>query len=103
MQPRTTAILLALAAALGAFVYFYEIAGEQERLEAQEREGRLFPGLDEADIETITLSPRGGGEVRLERVAEGWRLREPLGFPADRAQADALASSLAQLSSEGAF
>ena len=103
MQPRTTAILLALAAALGAFVYFYEIAGEEERLEAQEREGRLFPGLDEADIETITLAPRGGGEVRLERVAEGWRLREPLSFPADRAQADALASSLAQLSSEGAF
>ncbi|MFP8876080.1 MAG: hypothetical protein VCB99_04040, partial [Myxococcota bacterium] len=65
MQPRTTAILLALAAALGAFVYLYEIGGEQERREAQEREGRLFPGLGEAEIQAITLAPREGAEVRL--------------------------------------
>lgn len=103
MQPRTTAILLALAAALGAFVYFYEIGGELERREALEREGRLFPGLDEAEIQVITLASREGGELRLERVAEGWRIREPLDFPADRAQTDALASSLASLSSDGAF
>ena len=31
MNPRTTGILLLVTAALGAFVYFYEIGGEEQR------------------------------------------------------------------------
>jgi hypothetical protein len=41
MRPKTTGILLLLAAALGAFVYFYEIRGADARREAEEREKRL--------------------------------------------------------------
>ncbi len=34
MNPKTTAVLFAIAAALAAFVYFYVIKGEQARVEA---------------------------------------------------------------------
>jgi len=103
MQPRTTAILLVLAAALGAFVYFYEIGGEESRREADARAARLFADVEEGDIEVIRLLPREGDALRVERGAEGWRIREPVDFPADRSRADAMAAQLASLSSEGAF
>lgn len=103
MQPRNTVILLVLAAALGAFVYFYEIGGEESRRDADARASRLFADLAEADIQVITLSPRLGEALRLERDARGWWIREPLDFPADRAQADGLAAKLASLSSPGPF
>ena len=36
MSPRTTGILVLVAAALGAFVYFYEVQGRASRTEAEE-------------------------------------------------------------------
>ena len=46
MNPRNTGILLLVAAALGAFIYFYEIQGADSRREAEEREKRLFAGVE---------------------------------------------------------
>ena len=54
-------------------------------------------------FEEIRLAPRAGAAVRIERDAEGWRIREPVDVLADRSQADALAAKLASLSSEGPF
>ena len=56
MHPRTSAILLAIALALGAFVYFYEIGGEDARREAEEQARRLFPGLEQGAIEWIAFT-----------------------------------------------
>ena len=55
MNPRSTGILFVAAAAIAAFLYFYEIGGEQERADAEEAEKRLFAGLEQ---EAIGL-PRG--------------------------------------------
>jgi hypothetical protein len=41
--------------------------------------------------------------VRLERFEEGWRITEPVRFPADAIRTDSLTSSLASLSSEAVF
>jgi hypothetical protein len=49
MNPKTTAVLFAIAAALAAFVYFYEIEGEQARVEAKAAEKRLFPNVEQGD------------------------------------------------------
>ncbi|HEY5656471.1 MAG TPA: DUF4340 domain-containing protein [Myxococcota bacterium] len=100
MQPRTTAILLAVALALGAFVYFYEVGGEDARREAEEQTRRLFPGVVEEAVEWIALTTRDGIEARIERVEGGWRLVEPVEFPADRFAADGMAANLATLLSE---
>jgi len=100
MNPRTTVILALVAGALGAFVYFYEIAGQPER-EAVEREKRaLFPGLEATEIDEIALQTPEGVDVVAERAAGAWRLREPLSFAADDLVWDGLADTLAALSSE---
>jgi hypothetical protein len=100
VNPRTTGLLLLVALALGAFVWFYEIQGEAGRKQAAAREQRLFPGLEASGIDSIELRTREGGQARLERSADGFRLVEPLAFPADSFAADGLASNLAGLEHE---
>ncbi|MGH0030932.1 MAG: DUF4340 domain-containing protein [Myxococcota bacterium] len=100
MNPRTTGILLLVTLALGAFVWFYEIEGEEGRLEAEAAEKLLFPGLEAEAVESVSLDTRDGVAARLERSETGWTLAEPLRFPADAFAADGLASNLAELASE---
>lgn len=120
MKPRTLAVLAAVVAALGAFVWFYEqkLPSSEERAEQSKR----VLGVEADDIQGITIE-WDGKRVRLERdrpsaaavasepgaaglglPASGgdraWRLVEPLTGPADRAAADRLAETLAMLEKE---
>jgi hypothetical protein len=100
MNPRITGIVFLIAAALFAFVYFYEIRGGPAREQAEEEAKRLFAGLEDEAVEWIALTTRDGSEARVERREDGWELAEPLVFPADEFTVDGMASALAQLSSE---
>jgi hypothetical protein len=103
MNPRNTLILALVVAALGAFLYFYEIRGQEERAEAEAAAKHLFQDVSAEEIGAVFLIASGGEQVRLERSEEGWRIVEPVRFPADAIRADSLASSLASLSSEAVF
>jgi hypothetical protein len=99
MNPKTTAVLFAIAAALAAFVYFYEIEGEQAREEAKAAEKRLFPGLEQSAITSISIRIADASELRLERRDGRWQIVAPIDFAADTFAADGLASTITQLSS----
>jgi hypothetical protein len=101
MNPRTTGILFVLAAALAAFVYFYEIQGESARKEAEEAAKRIFPGLEAEQVDAIWLHTTDDRQARVERAEGGWRLVEPVDFPGDTTTLDGMASTLVQLTSEG--
>jgi hypothetical protein len=103
MNPRNTMILALVVGALGAFLYFYEIRGQEDRAEAEEAAKRLFQEISAEEIDAIVLAASGGELVRLERSVEGWRITEPVRFPADVIRADGLASALAGLASEAVF
>jgi hypothetical protein len=98
--PKSTGILFLVAAALAAFVYFYEIRGEEGRREAEEAEKRLFAGLEAEDVEAIAVTSSDGTSVRGERRDGGWQIVAPLVFPGDDFALDAMASALAQITSE---
>ncbi len=100
MNPRTAAVLFVIAAALGAFVYFYEIRGAEQRKEAEQVAKQLFSGVKAEQVHEIVLETTDGKSARLIRQEGHWVLVEPLAFPADETKSDGLASSLAQLSSE---
>ncbi len=51
---RTTVIVLALAAALGGFVFFYEIQSKPYREAAQNQAKQLFP-FEEIDVQALTI------------------------------------------------
>jgi hypothetical protein len=103
MNPRNTGILFVLLAALGAFVWFYEIGGEAGRQDAEAAARRLFPGVESGAVEQIELTTSDGQRARLERRESEWRLAAPLAAPADGFAADAIASALAQLASEAVY
>ena len=103
MNPRTTGILFLIAAALGAFVYFYEIRGEEGRLEAEARQKRLFPDVEADAVEWLALTSSDGQPVRAERREKGWQIVEPLVFPGDEFALDGMASALAQVASEAVY
>ncbi|TFG98343.1 MAG: DUF4340 domain-containing protein, partial [Myxococcales bacterium] len=100
MNPRTTGFLFLVAAALGAFVWLYEIEGGEARKAGEEVEKRLFPGVESGDVEWIALTTADGHAVRIERQQGGWRFALPLAFRADGLAVDGLAASLVQLASE---
>ncbi|MBW2716126.1 MAG: DUF4340 domain-containing protein [Deltaproteobacteria bacterium] len=97
MNPKTTAVLFAIAAALAAFVYFYEIEGEQAREEAKAAEKRLFPGLEQSAITSISIRIADASEIRLERRDGRWQIVAPIDFAADTFSADGLTSTITQL------
>jgi hypothetical protein len=103
MNPKTTAVLFAIAAALAAFVYFYVVEGEQARVEAKAAEKRLFPDVDQAEISALSLRISDTSEIRLERRDGRWRIVTPIDFAADTFAADGLASAITQLMSESAI
>jgi len=103
MNPRTTGLLFLVAAALGAFVWFYEIQGGEARKAGEDAAKRLFPGVESEDVEWIAFTTADGQVVRIERQEGGWRLALPLAFRADGFVVDGIASSLAQLASESSF
>ncbi len=100
MNPRTTVGLFFVAAALSAFTYFYVIRGEEARQEAEEAAKRLFPGVEEEAIDSISLTTADDRSARLERGLGGWSVAEPVVFPADAFAADAMAAALSQITSE---
>jgi uncharacterized protein DUF4340 len=102
VNPRTTGILLLAALGLGAFVYWYEIRGEDARLESVERAKRLFQGIEAGDIAWIALRTTEGVDARVEQREGRWELTQPLAFPADAA-VNRMAETLASVTSEAAF
>jgi len=103
MNPRSTVILLVVALGLGAFVYYHEILGGEERRESEAREKALFGDLEAESVEWVTLHTSDGRDVKLQREGEGWEVTEPLRFPADRFAADGVASALIAIASDTAF
>ncbi|MFT5442402.1 MAG: hypothetical protein ACI8W3_001444 [Myxococcota bacterium] len=101
MQPRTTAILFVVAAALGAFVYLQEIDGAATRGEAEELSRRVFPELRASAIDWVSFRTQDERDFEARRIEGGWEIVSPVVFPGDSVNLDAVASTLANLTSEG--
>lgn len=99
MSWRNTLLLLVVAALLGAGIWLSN-RREVEQQEAEEQAKRLFGALEAAAVEWVALTTEDGRAARLARRDGAWRVVEPVDFPADPANADALADALAALTSE---
>ncbi len=83
MSPRWTLGLLALAAALGAWVYFGELRGDERKKEAETAEKRVF-GVEPASVTALEVTLADGKSARVVRAgASDWRLESPVAYPAD--------------------
>jgi len=101
MKWKNLAIVVAIFAALFAWVYFYEIKGEKTREDAVEKAKKIFQ-FEEKDIAQITVK-NPDGEFVLQKDKDNWKLVQPLVTKADKSSADSLASDIAQAKTERAL
>lgn len=92
---RSTLILLTLAAALGAYIWFVE--SKRETSDAEPKAERVFGSLEANQIGAITLRASNGDETSLKKEGERWLLTAPLQVPADASEVSGVTSNLASL------
>ena len=85
-------VALGLMAGLSAYIYFFEIKGEERKAKQKEESEKVF-AFEPKQITGITLT-RPGEKIRLVRNAGQWTLQEPLAAPPEADAVDRLLSAL---------
>jgi hypothetical protein len=86
---------LAVLAGLGAYIYFVESKKEEKPEKPKEKVFQLQDA--KTKVKELTLAPAGGERIKLVKMADGWRMAEPVNVPADGTEADSLVTSLESL------
>jgi len=89
---RSTLILLLAAAALGAFVYFYEVKGGKSRDEKPDTTKPAF-NFKREDVSALTVT-RAGQTVQIENQDNKWVIKQPVNAPADETAVNAIVNDL---------
>jgi hypothetical protein len=95
VNTKATALLLAAAAVLFAFVYFVERPIRLAALIPPNR--NVLPGLDPAKITAVQVQIAGGvRSIRADKTNQAWQLTQPESYPASGPLIENLLLSLAQ-------
>jgi hypothetical protein len=86
------ALAVALLLGLGAWAYFKEFRGSEERRKAEETKDRALL-FERADLKAVVLQ-NAGGTLRLERSGDAWSIATPIASPTDRDAVEGLLTSL---------
>jgi hypothetical protein len=98
MKTRNLIVLAAVVLAVGAYILFYE-RHQPTTEEARERADKVFPALERDAVEWLQIR-NSHGDFRITREGDGWRLTEPIDFPASTSTVNSLLSSLVNLREE---
>ena len=92
---RSTLILLVLASALGAYIWFVEM--KREPSDDEPKAERVFASLEADDIASLTLQAGNGDVTTLKKDGAGWKIEAPIQVPADASEVSGVTSNLATL------
>lgn len=98
MSPRWTFALVALAAALGAWVYFGEIQGDVRKQERETAEKRVF-GVESDKVTALELTLSDNRSARLVRDGGGWKIESPVAYPAEQETVERALRALSKVQS----
>ena len=95
MNPRNTFILVALAAGIFAFIFFFE----RHIQKAEPAVLKVLPGLKASQVTSIQIQAAGQLEAtHIERTNGGWQLTKPTVYPAQTPTVESLLHALEGLS-----
>lgn len=96
MNVTTTRWLAGLALAMLLYVVFWDsrTTDTTDRLDARTR---VLPGLEPRQVQGLEIRREGQLVLALERAEDGWRLTQPLPFPARAASVDNYLNALRDL------
>lgn len=98
MKGRNLAILAAVVIAVLAYIMLFE-RHRPSSDEATKAAEKVLRDFDRDEVAGIVID-RAGSRVRLEKLGEKWRLREPLDFPADDSLVSSTLGSVANLTAD---
>jgi Domain of unknown function (DUF4340) len=93
MNAKRTWTWFAVAAALFAFIFFFERHWRQPAPGPEP----VLPNLKAAAVTSVQVYPAGEFEIRAERTNQMWFLTKPIEYPAQAARIEALLTTLEQL------
>jgi hypothetical protein len=99
MRFKGTSILLIVFLILGAYVYFAEYRGRDERQKAEEAKKKVFQ-VEEKDITEITLTYPDRTIKGVKKGESNWEFAEPAGLETDPAEWQMLASNIPKIERE---
>lgn len=89
---RKTIFLIVLAMALGAYVYFYEIKGGEQRQRQKEAAEKLL-AFNKDSVDTVSIHSMFS-DFTFHKTADGWYIEKPVQTMADETPIHSLLSSL---------
>ncbi len=92
---RSTALLLVLAAALGAYIWFVESG--RDTTDDEPKAERVFASLEADQVAALTVHAGNGDVTTLKKADAGWTIETPIQAPADASEVSGVTSNLATL------
>lgn len=99
MRFKGTIVLLIFCAGFGAYLYFYEIKGAEQREKAKQEENRLWK-VESGDIQLIDLVFPDQQVTAVRTSDKDWKIVAPRELEADSEELNRMASSAADMSRE---
>jgi hypothetical protein len=90
MNFKNTWLWMVAAAVLFGLLYFF-------RPSAPEKPGHILPGFKASEVRKVQVRPAGQVEISVERTNGGWRLTQPVEYPAQAGEIEKLLAALEQL------
>src|SRR5262245_44532709 len=90
---RSTLFLLVVLLGLGGYIYF----GGAKKDDADTKKDRLFPSIEAAKIEEMTVKSESGDTTTLKKDNGTWNLLKPLAVPASESDATGITNALADI------
>src|SRR5712692_4097740 len=99
MKFKGTAILFLLFGLLCAYVYFFEVRGQEQRQKQEEAKKKTFQ-VDEKDITEISLIYPDRTITGVKKGEKQWEITSPAGIEADPDEWQQLASNVPRIERE---
>jgi Domain of unknown function (DUF4340) len=99
MRFRGTLVLVLICAALGAYVYFYEIKGGEQREKKKQEADRLWK-VESASIQQIDLITPQEHITAVRKGDKEWKITAPRAVDADADELNRIAGSAAEITRE---
>jgi len=96
MNTKNTWIIVALAAGLFAFIFFYE----RHAFKKENPTNKVLPYLNVASLTSVQVRPADQLEIRADRTNGTWQLTKPVVYPAQTASIENLLEALGKLTSQ---
>ena len=89
----STLVLVVLALAVGAYIYFVE-SKRKPASERTDEKGKVFAGLDSAKLEELEVKSSKGELTKVKKEGDRWRVVAPVTSDADETEVSAITSNL---------